>query len=67
LRDFLLFQLRPANCIAALDAAMADLVLRLQPQQLEEVRALMQSNSDIVTAELARRASRNEELSGPVY
>ena len=56
IRRFLLRQLSFPKCIAALDAALAALLPRLQPQQLDEVRAVMLANNEKVMAEMARRA-----------
>ncbi len=56
---FLLRQLSFPNCIAALDAALAGLLPRLQPEQLDEVRAVMLVNNETVMAEMARRAQGN--------
>jgi hypothetical protein len=54
---FLLGQLSFPNCIAALDAALAGLLPRLQPGQLDEVRAVMLANNANVMQEMERRAS----------
>jgi hypothetical protein len=56
IRRFLLRQISFPNCIAALDAALAGLLPRLQPEQLDEVRAVMLSNNETVMAEMARRS-----------
>ena len=53
---FLLRQLSFPNCIAALDAALAGLLPRLEPEQLDEVRAVMLVNNETVMTEMARRA-----------
>lgn len=57
---FLLRQLSFPNCIAGLDAALAGLLPRLQPEQLDEVRAVMLVNNETVMAEMARRAQGRE-------
>jgi hypothetical protein len=49
-------QLSFPNCIAALDAALAGLVARLEPEQLDEVRAVMLTNNETVMQEMAKRA-----------
>jgi hypothetical protein len=56
IRRFLLRQLSFPKCIAALDAALAGLLPRLQPQELDEVRAVMLANNETVMAEMARRS-----------
>ena len=43
------------DCIAALDAALADLTLRLSGEQMVAARALIMENNDIVMKEMARR------------
>ena len=43
------------DCIAALDAAFADLTLRLSGEQMVAARALTMENNDIVMKEMARR------------
>jgi hypothetical protein len=54
---FLLGHLSFPNCIAALDAALAGLLPRLQPGQLDGVRAVMLANNSNVMEEMERRAS----------
>jgi len=56
IKRFLLRQLSFPKCIAALDAALARLLPRLQPEQLDEVRAVMLANNEKVMAEMARRS-----------
>jgi hypothetical protein len=55
IRRFLLHQLAFPNCIAALNTALADVLPRLKPEQLDELRALMLANNEKVMAEMARR------------
>ena len=43
------------DCIAALDAALADLTLRLPGEQITAARALILENNDIVMKEMGRR------------
>jgi hypothetical protein len=57
IRRFLLRQLSFPNCIAALDAALAGVLPRLKPEQLDEVRAVMLANNGRVMDEMARRSS----------
>jgi len=58
IRRFLLRQLSFPKCIAALDAALAGLLPRLEPQQLDEVRTLMLANNEAVMADMARRSQQ---------
>ena len=44
-----------ANCIAPLDAALADLIPRLTSEQLVHLRAVMLANNEIVMKEMERR------------
>jgi hypothetical protein len=55
-RRFLAQQLSFPNCVAALDAALAGLLPRLKPEELDEARAVMLANNDRVMEEMARRA-----------
>lgn len=59
IRHFLLCQLSFPNTIAALDAALAGVLPRLKPEQLNELRTVMLANNETVMAEMARR---NEKL-----
>jgi len=43
------------DCIAALDAALADLIPRLTGEQIARLRIVMLANNEIVTKEMARR------------
>jgi hypothetical protein len=43
------------ECIAALDAALADLIPRLQDGQLFRLRIVMLANNEIVMKEMERR------------
>jgi hypothetical protein len=52
---FLEHRLSFPECIAALDAALADFMSRFNPDQLASVRALMLANNDIVMKEMERR------------
>lgn len=52
---FLKHQLSFPDCIAALDAALAQLIPRLTSEQLSSLRALMLANNDIVMKEMERR------------
>jgi hypothetical protein len=46
------------DCIAALDAALADLVPRLKHEELDDLRAVMMTNNEIVMKEMERRGLR---------
>ena len=52
---FLDHRLSFPDCIAAMDAAIADFMSRFNPDQLASVRALMLANNDIVMKEMERR------------
>lgn len=52
---FLKRELSFADCIAALDAALADLIPRLTGDQLAPLRALMLANNEIVMKEMEKR------------
>jgi hypothetical protein len=43
------------DCVAALDAALADLTPRLTGEQIAPLRALMLENNDMVMKEMERR------------
>src|SRR4051812_39472727 len=43
------------DCIAALDAALAGVLPRLQPSELPALREVMLANNDIVMQEMERR------------
>ena len=64
LRRFLSRRLGFPNTIAALDAALAGLLPKLQPEQLDEVRVVMLTNNETVMAEMARRSPRNPGKKG---
>jgi len=55
IRRFLARRLSFPDCIAALDAALADLVPRLPHKDLDTLRAVMLSNNEIVMKEMERR------------
>jgi hypothetical protein len=55
IRRFLIHQLSFPNCIATLDAALADLISRLPPEGPAAVRKVMLANNEIVMAEMERR------------
>ena len=48
------------DCIAALEAALADFMYRFNPEQLDSVRALMLTNNDIVMKEMESAGHRDE-------
>ena len=55
IKRFLRHKLSFPNCVAALDAALADLTPRLSGQQIAPLRALILENNDIMTKEMERR------------
>jgi hypothetical protein len=58
IRRFLARRISFPDCIAALDAALASLVPRLRHKELDDLRALMLANNEIVMKEMERRGSR---------
>ena len=58
---FLDHKLGFADCIAALDAALADLIPRLTSEQLIQLRAVMLANNEIVMKEMERRGPPRED------
>jgi hypothetical protein len=57
---FLRHEISFPDCIAALDAALADLIPRLTGEQLTPLRALMLANNDIVMKEMERRGGTED-------
>ena len=57
---FLRRQLSFPKCIAALDAALAKLIPRLRPEDLDALRAVMLANNERVMKEMERRGSSKE-------
>ena len=55
IKRFLDHRLSFPDCIAALDAALADLTPRLTGEQIAPLRALILENNDIVMKEMERR------------
>jgi len=55
IRRFCDHKLSFPDCIAALDAALADLTLRLSGEEIVAAHALIMENNDIVMKEMARR------------
>jgi hypothetical protein len=63
LSRFLRRRLSFPDCIAALDAALAGVLPRLQPSELSALREVMLANNDIVMKEMERRAqSRKAQM-----
>ena len=60
IKRFLARRISFPECIAALDAALADLVPRLSGEELAELRALMLANKEIVMKEMERRGPPKE-------
>jgi len=54
-RRFLNHRLSFPNCIAALDAALADLIPRLQSKDIPALRVEMLANNEVVMKEMERR------------
>jgi hypothetical protein len=52
---FLARKLSFADCLAALDAALADVILHLTDEQLPDLRALLMANNETVMREMERR------------
>jgi len=65
IRRFLIHQLSFPNCIAGLDAALAGVLPRLKPEQLDRVRAEMLANNATVMEEMARRTARDRRDEQP--
>jgi hypothetical protein len=55
LRRFLDYRLSFAECIGALDSALADLIPRLTGEQIVHLRTAMLQNNEIVMKEMERR------------
>ena len=55
LKRFLERRLNFAECIAALDAALADFMPRMTGDQITHVRVVMLANNEIVVKEMERR------------
>jgi hypothetical protein len=56
--SFLAHRLSFPDCIAALDALLADLIPRLEDGQLPRLRIVMLANNEIVMKEMERREPR---------
>ena len=50
-----------ADCIAALDAALADLIPRLTSEQLVDLRSVMLANNETVMKEMERRGPPHDD------
>jgi hypothetical protein len=57
-RRFQRSKLSLRGCIASLDAALAGVLPKLRPEQLDEVRAVMLANNRILREEMDKRAKR---------
>jgi hypothetical protein len=55
LRRFLERRISHSQCLAALDAALSDAVLRLDPENLRAVQDMIRFNYDVIAAEMKRR------------
>ena len=60
IRRFLDHRLSFPGCIAALDAALADLIPRLTAEQIAPLRALMLANNERVMKEMERRGRNSK-------
>jgi hypothetical protein len=60
IKCFLDHRLSFPECIAALDAALADLVPRLTSEQIARLRAVMLANNETVMKEMERRGPPDE-------
>jgi hypothetical protein len=60
IRGFLARRLSFPECIAALDAALAGLIPRLEEGQLPRLRIVMLANNEIVMKEMAKRGPPDE-------
>jgi hypothetical protein len=56
-KRFLERRLNFAECIAALDAALADFMPRMTGDQIARVRVVMLENNEIVVKEMERRGT----------
>ena len=55
IKRFLAHKLSFPDCIAALDAVLADLIPRLRHKDLSDLRTVMLTNNEIVMKEMERR------------
>jgi hypothetical protein len=60
-RRFLDNQLTFDACIYSLDAALAEFVPRMEPDQLRELRIEMLANNEVVMKEMARRSQKTAD------
>jgi hypothetical protein len=60
IRRFLHRKLSFPNTIAALDAALAGVLPRLKPEQLDQVRSVMLANNEKVMVEMQRRGPKKD-------
>ena len=63
--SFLRHELSFQDCIAALDAALADFIPRLNGEQLFRLRIVMLANNEIVMKEMERRGTVTKIQSSP--
>jgi hypothetical protein len=62
IRRFLDRRISFAECIAALDAALAGLIPTLTGEQIPRLRIVMLANNEIVMKEMARRGPPGEKF-----
>lgn len=60
IKRFLDHRLSFPDCIAALGAALADVIPRLTAEQMTPLRALMLANNDKVMKEMERRSASGQ-------
>jgi hypothetical protein len=62
---FLHHELSFPDCIAALDAALADFMPRMTGDQIDRVRVVMLANNEIVVKEMEKRPTSVRDISKP--
>jgi hypothetical protein len=61
IKRFLAHKVSFPDCIAALDAALADLIPRMTAEQIGPLRALALANNEIVMKEMERRNQNSKK------
>jgi hypothetical protein len=62
IRRFLKQRISFPDCIAALDAALAELIPRLRPEELADLRHVMLINNETVMKEMERRGPPDQKF-----
>ena len=57
IKRFLLHRLSFADCVSALDSALAGFIPTMRPEELPALREVMLANNETVMKEMARRAA----------